>query len=228
MTRELYERALKCYAGQVVCARVSELGFDALAPQWITADVTAYVQRWNGFQTTAINETMPADSLLQLYSDYLNTLCRCAEEHHGRVHAVNAECVTVYFGLDSRPDAIADACNCARRCSEAVAALGRRCPQHPTVPGFQVGIDRGPMTIGHCGSVERLFPAAFGRPLDTAAVLSRTPVTSDRGQYGIMFSGAARFELGSDPALVLTQRESVWVKGLLEPVDCYELAVTQE
>ena len=169
---------------------------------------------------TQISEQEDPELLMIHFSEYLNTLTQCIQQHHGNIDKYIGDAIMAFWGapLDD-PDHVMHACEailaCKRetyRMNEAWAAAGK--PVLLTRFGLHTGI----AIVGNLGSSDRLNYTAIGDTVNIAARLETLNKT-----YGTdIIVSEAIYEACADKFL-FRPIDNVKVRGRKHMTAIYEL-----
>jgi len=162
---------------------------------------------------TSLSQEMAPTALFRMLSRHLAMQVDCVYRRGGYVDKFGGDGIMAIF--DAR-DGATEACHCALEIMEATRHGGSR-DGLPTLP-LGIGLNAGSVLIGNIGSEEHLDYSAIGDTVNLAARLcgSARPMS-------VIVSEAVVAEAGTDTALSFVDRQSISVRGILEPVSVCSL-----
>ena len=215
--KRLLEDVISCYAGEATLEKVRKLGRKALMPSVEQKVATIYLQRWNGFSNTRINETFSPNDILECFSDYLSIFTSCIQQHHGLIIRVNENDITALFEADDISTQVNNASACALDCQGRIGDFSERWSQNHEAFSLIIGIDTGMVIMGNFGSEKGLYFNLIGQPVRTTELL----VKQSAPGAGIVLSGNSGKEL--DSGYQTKTLDPIIVKGIPDPVSSYQL-----
>lgn len=188
-----------------------------------TREITCLFTDLEGF--TALSETLPPPTLVEVMNSYLDGLCQVAKSNGGTVLKIIGDSVHVVFNAPmDQPDHASRALKCALDCQSfsedfrrQQAAVGH------TVGRTRIGIATGPAVVGNFGGSTRFDYTAYGDTVNTAARLEAA--NKAHGSLVLMTerTAVAAADQGAELAGQLRAIGAIRVAGKSEPVPAVEL-----
>ena len=164
-------RSLKAFSKFVPVDVINRLIAEghALAPSGSPRRITVMFTDVEGF--TSISESIPADVLVGLLTEYFNVAARVIAQHGGVIDKFIGDGIMVLWGAPADlQDAEYQACTAALQLHAEMAALNGRW-RAQGLPEFRtrIGIHTGVVIAGVLGSNDRLAYTAFGDVINVAS-----------------------------------------------------------
>ncbi len=164
-------RSLKAFSKFVPVDVIKRLVAEgqALAPSGVPRRVTVMFTDIEGF--ASISESIPADVLVGLLTEYFNLAARIFAQHGGVIDKFIGDGIMVLWGAPADlADAEYQACTAALRLHAEMDALNARW-RDEGLPAFRtrIGIHTGVVIAGVLGSNDRLSYTAFGDVINVAS-----------------------------------------------------------
>ena len=164
-------RSLKAFSKFVPVDVINRLIAEghALAPSGSPRRITVMFTDVEGF--TSISESIPADVLVGLLTEYFNVAARVIAQHGGVIDKFIGDGIMVLWGAPADlQDAEYQACTAALQLHAEMAALNGRW-RAQGLPEFRtrIGIHTGVVIAGVLGSNDRLAYTAFGDAINVAS-----------------------------------------------------------
>ena len=164
-------RSLKAFSKFVPVDVINRLIAEghALAPSGSPRRITVMFTDVEGF--TSISESIPADVLVGLLTEYFNVATRVIAQHGGVIDKFIGDGIMVLWGAPADlQDAEYQACTAALQLHAEMAALNGRW-RAQGLPEFRtrIGIHTGVVIAGVLGSNDRLAYTAFGDAINVAS-----------------------------------------------------------
>ncbi len=169
---------------------------------------------------TRLSETMPAEELLGVLSEYLELLSREVMEHEGTVDKFNGDDVMAFWGAPNEVENPAlCACVTAVRSQEALLVLHEELrDQGKPLLRASFGISTGDVIVGNIGSSERMNYTVIG---DAVNMASRLQGLNKYYETEMLVGGQTMREAGDK--IVTRLIDYVTVAGRAHPAQVYEL-----
>jgi adenylate cyclase len=169
---------------------------------------------------TSYSETVPAEVVSQMVSDYLAAMTSVVFEHGGTVDKfVGDEVMALWNAPLDDAEHARHACQAALHMQAALASLNQRWQAEGIAPQrMRIGMHTGVVSVGNMGTPQRFAYTALGDNVNLAARLE--PLNKEYGT-AICVSQATLDAAG--PGFVLRFLDLVAVKGKKTPVAVYEL-----
>jgi adenylate cyclase len=218
--RAVLRRTLEAYFPPAVVRRVlANPGLLALGGQ--KKELTVLFSDIKEF--TKHSSRLPAGYIQELLNEYFEDMVAIVFRHQGTVDKYIGDGLMVFFGdPEPQPDHALRGVRTAIEMQKKVSELRERWLEKGAFPlAIRIGINTGEVVVGNMGSSKRLAYTVIGSSVNLAQRLeSNAPVG------GILISPRT-CELVRDHIRV-TAREPLFVKGIDEPVEVYEVLMDQE
>jgi adenylate cyclase len=169
---------------------------------------------------TSFSETVDAETVSSMVSDYLMAMSAIVIEQNGTVDKFIGDSVMAFWNapLDD-PEHAQHACAAAVAMQRALTTLnGRWAERGIAAQQMRIGVHTGPASVGNMGTRRRFAYTAVGDSVNLAARLE--PLNNEYGT-GIIVSQATIEAAGS--GFLVRPLDLVAVKGKTVPVAVYEL-----
>jgi adenylate cyclase len=169
---------------------------------------------------TSFSETVEAETVSRMVSDYLAAMTAVVFEHGGTVDKFIGDSVMAFWNapLDD-PDHAHDACAAALAMQRALAQLNARWTTRGLpAQRMQIGMHTGPVSVGNMGTPRRFAYTAVGDSVNLAARLE--PLNDEYGTQ-VCVSQSTVDAAGTE--FFTRFLDLVAVKGKTVPVAVYEL-----
>jgi adenylate cyclase len=178
--------------------------------------VTIFFSDIRGF--TAMAETLPPETLIQLLNKYFSAVTPMVFQHHGLLDKFMGDGMMALFGVpQAQEDAAENAVRAAIHMQRRVNTLNLELRQEglPEI-AIGIGINTGKVTVGYIGSEQRTDYSAVGDAVNLAARLEKQAEAAQ-----IVISESTMQSLNNAfPVRLLAER---MIKGKKDPVRLYEV-----
>jgi class 3 adenylate cyclase len=195
-------------------------------------EVTAFFSDIEAFSSIA--EQLPADVLVELMNEYLDTMTGVVTAERGTLDKYIGDAIVAIFGAPhALPDHAARACLAAAGMQAAQAGLrhlwampGATWPEGVRRMRTRIGLHTGEAVVGNMGSKQRFTYTMMGDSVNLAARLEQ--LGKAYGADVLVSEPTREAALVHAPHLVFRFLDLVAVKGRRQPVRVYELLGTSE
>jgi|GEM_PF-1940247 len=172
-----------------------------------------------GFTETA--ESMESEELTTLLNSYLTEMSKIALEHGATIDKYIGDAILIFFGDPETHGVKQDALACVKMAmamSDRMKELQIEWENQGILQPLQcrMGIHTDYCTVGNFGSESRMDYTIIGRGVNTA---SRLETAADPGKILISYATHAQVK----DVISCTSKGSVDVKGIVKPIEVYEV-----
>ena len=170
---------------------------------------------------TALSESLPAETVVEILNRYLSLTTECVMRNHGTLDKFVGDCTMAFWGAPvPSEDPAGQACQAALDMMREGRKLGEETKKrYGRKIDFGAGIHYGPAVVGNIGAPMRMDYTAIGDTVNTAA---RMEANAPGGT--ILISEAVREQLGSRARTKAPEAE-IRLKGKNERI---EISILEE
>lgn len=178
--------------------------------------VTVLFSDLRGF--SAMSESLPPETVVEILNDYLKEMTRIIFKHSGTINEIMGDGILMLFGAPTpRPDDADRAIACALEMQLAMAGVNANL-RHKGLPELEmgIGINTGKVVAGNIGSDMRVKYAVVGSNVNLAARVESFTVGRQ-----ILATESTRNAVANE--LKILGERSVPFKGIRQPVTLYDI-----
>ena len=168
---------------------------------------------------TAMSESLPAETVVEILNRYLSLTTDCVMRNHGTLDKFVGDCTMAFWGAPiPSEDPVGLACRAAMEMMQEGKKLEEETEkQFGRKINFGIGIHYGPAVVGNIGAPMRMDYTAIGDTVNTAARLE-----SNASGGEILISGEVRDMLG-DRARTRAPETEIRLKGKSDKIGIWVL-----